>query len=345
MGEVEGLARRFADGAPGMPMWRAGLARVYCEQGRDAEARRELDRLAAHDFHDLPRDNVWLPGMALLAEVSAHLGDAERAGRLEELLEPYAERTIVSPHAMFMGPATRYLALAARVQGEEERAAAWLERARAAARTMNARPILAALEAEAGPAPAREPAPRGQAVMRREGEVWTLEHAGRTVRIRDGKGVRYLATLLANPGDEIHALELVQLDAGPAPPPTGDAGPRLDAEAKAAYRARVAELREELEEAERFHDPERAARAREEMEAIATELSAAVGLGGRDRPSGSDAERARVNVTRAIRTAVKRVAEHDADIGLELEATVHTGTFCRHEPDPRRPVEWRVEPA
>ena len=45
IGEVEELVRRFADAAPGIVGWRAALARIYCELGREAEARRELERL------------------------------------------------------------------------------------------------------------------------------------------------------------------------------------------------------------------------------------------------------------------------------------------------------------
>jgi non-specific serine/threonine protein kinase len=126
---------------------------------------------------------------------------------------------------------------------------------------------------------------------------------------------------------------------------TGDAGPALDSRAKAEYRARVEDLRAEIEEAEAFNDPERATRAREEMDFIAHELSAAVGLGGRDRPASSAAERARVNVTRALRREIRRIADEDARLGRELETTVRTGTFCAYEPDPRRPVEWQVDAA
>jgi hypothetical protein len=183
-------------------------------------------------------------------------------------------------------------------------------------------------------------------VLRREGDVWAVAFGGRTVRLKDAKGVRHLAVLLANPGDEVHAIDLV---GGGAPggagaaAANGPAGPTLDARAKREYRRRLAELESELEEAEAFNDPERAARVREELDFLADELAGAVGLGGRDRQTGSDAERARVNVTRAIRTTIKRLAELDADLGHELEATVRTGTFCAFEPDPRRPVSWRVE--
>ena len=69
-------------------------------------------------------------------------------------------------------------------------------------------------------------------------------------------------------------------------------GPSLDVQAKAEYRRRLQDLREELEEAQRFGDQGRAARAQEEMISIAEQLASAVGLGGRDRRTGSDAERA-----------------------------------------------------
>jgi hypothetical protein len=119
-------------------------------------------------------------------------------------------------------------------------------------------------------------------------------------------------------------------------------GAALDAAAKAAYRRRLEDLREELDEAQRWSDPERAARARAEMDFIAGELAAAVGMGGRDRPQGSHAERARVNVTRAIKTAIRRLGDEDPELGAELEATVHTGVFCRFAPHRRRPVRWQV---
>ena len=134
--------------------------------------------------------------------------------------------------------------------------------------------------------------------------------------------------LLLRPGAEIHALDLV---GGGGAGATGavttraegeelnvagdDAGPLLDAQAKREYRSRIAELREEIEEAESFNDPERASRAREELEFLGRELAGAVGLGGRDRKAASNAERARVNVTRAIRSLLKRVAEHDVELG------------------------------
>jgi tetratricopeptide (TPR) repeat protein len=203
------------------------------------------------------------------------------------------------------------------------------------------------------------PAEVDSAALRQEGEMWAFDFGPRTVRMRDSKGVRYLALLLSCPGVEIHAAELAGTDStgGDAQgssaalaaelggPGTDDAGPVLDAQAKAAYRSRLDELREDLEEAESFNDPERASRARTEMDFLAGELAAAVGLGGRDRKAASTAERARVSVTKAIRTTIRRIAKHDPMLGRELEGTVRTGVFCVHEPDPRHPLVWHVHGA
>jgi hypothetical protein len=188
--------------------------------------------------------------------------------------------------------------------------------------------------------------------LRCEGEMWTIEWGACSLHQRDSKGLRYLARLLAAPGVEIHALELIgaqsptragarTIDDLPIRGPGDDAVPGLDEQAKAQYRARLTELREELEQAEEWGDPERAAAAREELEFIARELSAAVGLGGRDRPTGSSEERARVNATRAIRTAISRLAAADARLGHHLASTVKTGTFCRYEPGPGA-AAWEI---
>ena len=218
--------------------------------------------------------------------------------------------------------------------------------ARAAAMLPEPKDAPAAAEPSHGPA---------SAVLAREGDVWRLDYEGRVLRVRDAKGMRHLALLLANPGIEFHAVDVATAAEGGAQPGaenveglgvragTGDAGPALDAQAKAEYRSRLEDLRAEIEEAESFNDPERAARAREEMDFIAHELSAAVGLGGRDRRAASAAERARVNVTRALRREIRRIADEDAGLGRELETTVRTGTFCAYEPDPRRPVAWEVD--
>jgi hypothetical protein len=199
-------------------------------------------------------------------------------------------------------------------------------------------------------------APRN--LFRREGEYWTISYEGAVVRLRDAKGLRHLARLLAHPGQEFHAVDLEAAEGQPgqlAPagpraragggeltvrPDLGDAGVMLDATAKAAYRARLGELRAEVEEAEGFNDPVRAARAREEMEFLVGELARAVGLGGRDRRAASHAERARLNATRAIRAAMANLAEANPALGRHLSSTVRTGRYCSYRPDPRLPIVW-----
>jgi hypothetical protein len=123
-------------------------------------------------------------------------------------------------------------------------------------------------------------------------------------------------------------------------PDLGDAGALLDAAAKAAYQARLAELEAELEEAEGCNDPARAANARAEREWLVAELARAVGLGGRDRRAASHAERARLNATRAIRAAMANLARADPLLGRHLAATIRTGRYCSYTPDPRVPIAW-----
>jgi tetratricopeptide (TPR) repeat protein len=184
----------------------------------------------------------------------------------------------------------------------------------------------------------------------REGEYWTVTFDGETTRLRDSKGLQHLARLLAEPGREFHALDLAQ-PAAEAPAsameplgsdPFQSVGPRLDNEAKAAYRLRLEELSDEAREAETWNDAERAARARSEIEFLRAELAGALGLGGRDRKAGSAAERARLSVTRAIRSAMSRMAEANPALGGHLERTIRTGTFCSYQPDSRIATHWET---
>jgi non-specific serine/threonine protein kinase len=120
-----------------------------------------------------------------------------------------------------------------------------------------------------------------------------------------------------------------------------DAGPILDAQAKAEYKHRLDDLRRDLEEAERFNDPTRAERARDEMDALIVQLASAVGLGGRDRRIGSEAERARSAVTKRIKSSIKRIGEAIPSLGSHLATRVKTGYFCSYNPQPERPVAWK----
>ena len=182
----------------------------------------------------------------------------------------------------------------------------------------------------------------GTARFKNEGETWAIAYEGAAFRLRDTKGLQYIAALLRDPGRERHALDLAGANGASAPGAIGDAGPALDAEAKAQYRARLAELAEERSDAERNNDPERAARADDERQALVDQLAGALGLGGRDRKAASDAERARVNVTRAIKAVLDRIAEHSPALGEHFAATIRTGQFCVYVPDPRTPLRWEV---
>jgi tetratricopeptide (TPR) repeat protein len=189
-------------------------------------------------------------------------------------------------------------------------------------------------------------------VFRREGDYWSVSFEGHTVRVRDLKGMRYLARLLADPGREYHVLDLVAAEAGSGAradssqaaglprSALGDAGEILDARAKDAYRRRLAEIDDDIDQAHAIGDAERAAQAEAERDFLVRELKRAVGLGGRDRRAASASERARAAVTRAVRQAIARIGEHHPQLGEHLSRTIRTGTYCAYLPDPRVPAEW-----
>jgi pimeloyl-ACP methyl ester carboxylesterase len=198
-------------------------------------------------------------------------------------------------------------------------------------------------------------------VFRKEGEFWTIASWSEVFRLRDVRGLAYIAYLLGHPGEDFHVLSLASKTGGKqgeaeesAEPVAeeqamqsdltvgrmGDAGEMLDAQAKAAYKRRTAELREQLEEARELNQLELADRLEDEIETLGRELSRAVGLGGRDRRAASASERARINVTRAIKIALERIAEHNPALATLLTSSIRTGTFCSYTPDARLPAFW-----
>ncbi len=183
-----------------------------------------------------------------------------------------------------------------------------------------------------------ERSPRADvAVLRCDGDFWMITFDERSISVRDMKGLHLLARLLREPGREFHALDLTSAsDTG------GDAGAMLDEQAVESYRRRLAEIDEDVADARAFGDDERAALAEADREFIVREISRAVGLGGRERRSGSAAERGRVSATRAIRLAIGRIAEHHATLGTHLDRTIRTGTYCSYLPDPVATPHWRT---
>jgi AAA ATPase domain len=308
--------------------------------------------------------NVVTPDVAYIGPVDRYLAlMAAAEGDLDGAVAWFASARELA-QAMGAKPTLARLALeeAEAVAGSDPaRAAALAAEALAGAEALGlegiaerARPLAGAQEAAASGS--EEPAPGVPHSLRRRGDVWEVAGGGREFHLKDAKGVRHLALLLSYPGREFHALELVGGTASDAPTAGGvtgelairargedDAGPLLDAHAKAEYRQRVSDLQEELEEAESFNDPERASRARAELDFISSELSAAVGLGGRDRRAAASAERARVNVTRALRGTVDRIAEYDPELGHHLSTCIRTGTFCVYDPGPGG-YPWEIDP-
>jgi hypothetical protein len=169
-------------------------------------------------------------------------------------------------------------------------------------------------------------------------------------------GLAHLARLLAGPGREIHVADLVAAayegrreaaaSAGESLPSArvaGDAGELIDRKARDAYEARLREAREELAEAIRLNDRGHVELLAEEVERITAELARGFGLGGRSRRAGSSTERARVAVLRAIKYAIDKLAEHDAELAEHLRLSVRTGTFCVYDPPSRDALRWTVE--
>jgi len=144
MGEMEPAIRAYAEQFPDAPAIRAALAMIYGFQGREDDARENLELVAANDFTDLPRDTTWLLTLTMLTQAVSMLGDAARAKLLYDLFAPYDSRAIVAgPAIVCHGSAARYLGLLAGTIGMKPEAARHFAEAVEMNERMGARPYLA----------------------------------------------------------------------------------------------------------------------------------------------------------------------------------------------------------
>ncbi len=203
-GRADELAGDFAEIMgliPDDPQAGACAHALLCaRRGLLAEARADLDRVVAGT---VPRDGDWLPKYVQVSVAAVLAGHRPAAEAAYQLLKPYAGQCAVGGIlAGSWGSVAAHLGLLARYLGRADDADGHFARA-------------AELDAVAGAALAARTrewaggeAPDGVVVFRLDGEVWTLRYAGRTVRMRDSKGLRDLAVLLSRPGEQTHVGEL-----------------------------------------------------------------------------------------------------------------------------------------
>jgi hypothetical protein len=277
----------------------------------------------------LPRDSDWLLTLQCVLEGAVAVGDREIAGAVVELLAPYAGRSVVNAGAvMWHGVTDDTLARAYQLLGDHGPADRHLAAALATYERIGATWWRDRLRDVVSASPTPAPGERVVHLHEQPGGLWSVGSPDATFILPRMRGLEHLHALLSRPGAEISALDLSGAEGA------AQSGLEvLDDRARAAYRERLAVLDEELEVRE---DDE----LRREREVLAAELAAATGLGGRARRTGSDDERARVAVRKAVVAALARIAEQDPWLGRHLHDRVHTGSHCRYEPDPDHPVTW-----
>lgn len=182
---------------------------------------------------------------------------------------------------------------------------------------------------------------KGARCFRCLGHGWLLVYEGVTKVVRSSKGMVYIAQLLANPGQEIHAAMLRALAAGEnAVPMLGSAGPVLTSTTLENYRERMRAIREERDDAHTNNDLATLERLDREQEALEDEVSRATGLHGAARDAVSDRERARQAVAKAIERSLRVIEKQHQPLGKHLRAYLDMGEFLSYRPE--TDIRWIV---
>ncbi len=346
----------------------AVAAGLLADAGDLDAARRALDTVRELGTWREDRSYVWSVFVGGLTAAAARLGDLDLCAELFAELAPLAETCGVNGAVVcFMGSHAHWAGVAAETLGRTDEARDLLLRALRAHERLGARAweaetcaVLAELGADGatyrgravgladdlglvgvaarlGRCTSMLGTNAADAVCRHDGDVWSIEHCGRSVRLRDAKGLHDLAALLARPGEEIHVLDL----AGSAIRGRDSTVPVLDSRARAEFKRRITDLDEDLAEAQAHHDLGRVERVESEREALLDEMRRATGHAGKDRGLGpSTVERARKAVTARLRDTIGRIEAVLPELGSHLDRSIVTGTYCRYQPT--EPLTWEV---
>ena len=327
----------------------AETAVLFHEVGDLDRAKRLVLQVAGDGFSNVPYDVDWLLTVTKTVDAAAGCGLVDVAHEGMTLLAPYAGRAVVNAGAVVcVGVVEDSLWRAGVVTGDQ-RADGWRTAAAAAYQRLGARWLLERVTSGAStPVQQQEQQaslPRRIFVLKPLAgrRLWSVGAAGDERLLPDMKGLHYLRALLQRPGTDLPALTLSATAAGHnITVEERDVGEQVDRRALAAYRQRLRDIDEELDEAQSWVDTARIERIEAEREALLREVAGATGLHGRARTLNGSAERARIAVRKAIAAALDRIDADDRMTGRLLRTGVHTGGVCRYDPDPDAPVEWRL---
>jgi hypothetical protein len=316
---------------PLWPMFPVFRAWPFAARGETAAAAAVLGDFSVLDI------TMWtgLEALAAAAVVFAVAGSDAQRSWVYERLRPYAgTHVVVGGCASYHAAVDHHLGALAASVGDTAAAEAHFcaalamhERLGAAGWARLSEQALAGLLAA--------PASRAANEVRLVNGVRLLCYEGKQVQLPDSKGLGDIATLIEAHGAGVHVLTLV----GHRLARMG-ADPVLDEKAKAAYKARLAGLTGEIDDAEDAGSPGRAEALRSERDALVRELAAATGLGRRDRKLGDEAERARKTVSARVRDALAKIGQAHPELADHLRSSLRMGTLCSYSP--AEPVTWTL---
>jgi tetratricopeptide (TPR) repeat protein len=168
----------------------------------------------------------------------------------------------------------------------------------------------------------------------RLGGHWSVRlNGGATSYVPDSRGMAHLSVLMANPGREISATELVigpELEAPALAQQTRNASGQtlLDERAMREYRQRLNALHDEIDRLDKVGDRTRSIEVHAELAWLQAQIKSATGLSGRRRTFAMTDERARIAVGKAIRRALGYIQAADPVLGDILSRSIETGRHC-----------------
>ena len=187
------------------------------------------------------------------------------------------------------------------------------------------------------------------------GDYWEICYDGQCKFIKNSLGIQYIKYLIQNKGKEVHVTELFyhqnplpidvtntasstlgsqKSEAKELPISTfRGTGPLMDEQGKNAYKNRIKELDEQIEEAGGLGDTNKTEELKDEKDKIVNQLAADFGLGGKPRSSNDFYEQIRKNVTNCINREKSKLKKSFPELETHL-MFINTGWECSYSPKP-----------
>lgn len=160
------------------------------------------------------------------------------------------------------------------------------------------------------------------------GENYEIRFEGKSLSLSDSVGLWYLREFISHPKKTFEPVELEAARTGVrARSSNSSTGESFDLDARRQYASHLAEIDDQITEAESFNDLGRIEHLQAERQQILDHVAKSVGIGGKARIV-TDAGKARKNIRQQVKRDIDRIAKAHSELAKHLQLAFQSDPMC-----------------